>query len=153
MPRTPLVLEIPEISKPSSVSGAQIVSLCILFILVIDLFPTTKVILFLTQNLKGQRKVERNKNRTTKKTPTLNPKVSRFVWMCFEDSPGQCDLAALSATGVRLQCVCRSPGEPVKTAESPAPLRVGVWRSGSHGCALLIKPLGGSDVGGQWTTL
>ena len=57
VPRTgaPLVLEIPEISKPSFTSSAQIISLCYLFILFMYLFLTAKVILFFfffAQNLR-----------------------------------------------------------------------------------------------------
>ena len=62
MPRTatPLVLEIPDISKLSLATSAQIISLYYLFIPFTYLFPTTKVILFFffAQNLKEERNIQ-----------------------------------------------------------------------------------------------
>lgn len=68
-------------------------------------FPTAEVILFLfiffAHNLKGQRKVERNKTEQ-QKNPTSDPMVSCFVLICVEDFPEQFD-GTISAMGAQWQ--------------------------------------------------
>ena len=113
---------------------------------------------FFSQNLKGERKVERNKTGLPPAKKKNPPRIPRFLALfCFVLKIFLGSLiASFQPRGSHFQCVWQSPRELVKTAESPSLYSQG-WGVVGQGwvpqICVLIKPLLDSDVGGHWTTL